>query len=311
MKFSNKSKGVISIVALIIFSLLMLFALIINLIVYDTYQIIKNTNNFFTARDVTSSVFEYLKTEIEGKNAGFNLGPITCSYEGGDADGDNNEKCTALKGDQLAAAKDLYLEFYIEARHDGVGPPYTIPKENWNKLFFGNSLIDNLEIPLYHEDAKTTVKRIELEIKAPDNQKLKSDDKQLLDIVLFGKCKKKDCSYKLKELINANYIKDDSNIFNENSEFLDLHSYDGDYEIKTLGDILASVEEPVLKIRLINQLIEEDDSFIDYLEYKLKTDAQISYPSYQIYIKATVEDNTFIRKEEVDYPRNILDSAIN
>ena len=64
MTCSNKPKGIISIVALIIFSLLMLFALIINLIVYDTYQIIKNTNNFFTARDVTSSVSEYLKAEI-------------------------------------------------------------------------------------------------------------------------------------------------------------------------------------------------------------------------------------------------------
>ena len=310
MKFSNKSKGVISIVALIIFSLLMLFALIINSIVYDTYQIIKNTNNFFTARDVTSSVFEYLKTEIEGKNAGFNLGPITCSYEAGVADDGNDGKCSDLKGDQLAGAKDLYLEFYIEARHDGDGP-YTIPKENWNKLFFGNSLIDNLEIPLYHEDADTTVADIELNIQVPYNQKLKGDDQQLLDIVLFGKCENKDCSYKLQELISATYIEDNPKIFNQDSDFLDLHSYDGDYKIKLLGSILDTIEEPVLKIRLINQLIKEDDSLIDYLEYKLTTNAPISYPSYQIYIKATVEDNTFIRKEEVDYPRNILDSAIN
>ncbi len=311
MKFYNKSKGVISIVALIIFSLLMLFALIINSIVYDTYQIIKNTNNFFNARDVTSSVFEYLKTEIEGKNAGFNLGPITCSYEAGVADEANNEKCSDLKGDQLAGAKDLYLEFYIEARHDGDAQTYTIPKANWNKLFFGNSLIDNLEIPLYHEDADTTVEDIELNIQVPDNQELKSDDKQLLDIVLFGKCENKDCSYKLQELISATYIEENTKIFNQDSDFLDLHSYDGDYDKESLESILDTIEEPVLKIRLINQLIEEDGSLIDYLEYQLTTNDPISYPSYQIYIKATVEDNTFIRKEEVDYQRNILDSAIN
>ena len=120
MTCSNKPKGIISIVALIIFSLLMLFALIINLIVYDTYQIIKNTNNFFTARDVTSSVSEYLKAEIEGYNVGFNLGPIICLYENGEADESNEEIREELKGDELAGVKLVSQRSSDESYHISV-----------------------------------------------------------------------------------------------------------------------------------------------------------------------------------------------
>ena len=178
-----------------------------------------------------------------------------------------------------------------------------------------------MKFPLYYKDSITTFlgavsPTIQLNVQVPDEGTLAADtpDTQLLlEVVLFGKCDDKDCTYKLDRKITANAINEGSVIFDQDSFLFDLNSFDGTgYDTVQLDDILVSLQEPLLKIRLVDQLIDDDNgSIIPYLEYKLTTNVPISYPAYEIYIKATVEENTFIREEEVDYPRNVLDAVFN
>ncbi len=168
-------------------------------------------------------------------------------------------------------------------------------------------------IPLYYENSPVSVNnKIELEVKLPYGS-LQENTEQLLEITLVGKCNNDDCTYKLDYLITAETINNSPIIFNQDSNFLDLNAPQlTEYPRIKLQNILSELKEPILKIRLINQLInKDDDSFIDYLQFKLTTAFPISYPDYKVYIKALVEENAFIRKEEVDYPRNLLDAAIN
>ena len=317
MEFTNKPRGVISIVALILFSLLMLFGIMVHLIITDTYKIISNTNNYFDARDITSSVSEYLKNEIKDNNevSGFNLGPIYCDNEG-------NEDCL-FDFDELANGKELSLEFYIEARHTTA--PYLIPADAFNQLTFGNTVVDNVLIPLsYLNDSMIiqepffgetgALEELELEINVPSSYTLKEDPtRPLVEIIIEGKCADAYCAYKLNKAITSTEIEDlDSSIFDQDSQFFDLNSFNGtNYAEANLSTYLSGLNNPILKIRLIDQLKDDDDNLVPYLEYRFTTSVPVSYPAYQIYIKATVDKNTYIRKEEVDYPRNLLDAAIS
>jgi hypothetical protein len=109
--------GFISVVALGIFAVLVVFGIIIQLTTTNTYRSISNSNNYYAARDVSDSVMEYLQDFAENREAGFNTGKIACRFAleddgmGGDPP---NELCAPLA--PLAQGMDLTVEFEIKGR---------------------------------------------------------------------------------------------------------------------------------------------------------------------------------------------------
>ncbi len=81
----NRTDGFISIVAIGIFALLMVFGIIIQLQVMDTYQSITNNNNYVAARDIADSTLEYAQFKLKNLDPGYNSGLVTCNYENGAA----------------------------------------------------------------------------------------------------------------------------------------------------------------------------------------------------------------------------------
>ena len=82
---NTAQQGFISIVAIGIFALLAVFGIIVQLTVVDTFQSVKNNNNYVSARDVSDSTLEYIQFKLKGFEPGYNSGLVTCNYENGAA----------------------------------------------------------------------------------------------------------------------------------------------------------------------------------------------------------------------------------
>ena len=65
-------KGFISIVALGIFALMAVFGIIAQAVAISTVKSVKNTKQYYEARDIADSVTEYLQWELSNENPGFN-----------------------------------------------------------------------------------------------------------------------------------------------------------------------------------------------------------------------------------------------
>ncbi|MFC1615930.1 hypothetical protein ACFL21_02210 [Patescibacteria group bacterium] len=123
---SHQPNGFISIVAVGIFALLSVFGIIVYTIVVDTVQNIKNTNNYYKARDVADSISEYLQFELNSHGAGYN-DEIVCDYGSFVDDPDNSTnspECTdfshlitALEADSNQTV-NMSVDIEIKGRSD-------------------------------------------------------------------------------------------------------------------------------------------------------------------------------------------------
>ena len=93
-KGPDNEKGFIAIVALGIFALLSIFGLMVQAAVINTVESVKNTNNYYAARDIADSVIENLQFALKEHEAGFNQSAY-CAY--GDAAA-NNENANTNEG---------------------------------------------------------------------------------------------------------------------------------------------------------------------------------------------------------------------
>ncbi len=107
----HSPKGIVSIVALGIFALLVVFGIIVANIVNQSYTNVKNTNEYLTAKALGDSALEFLEQKLQDFGPGYNSGEITCVFNGADEevaggpneDGAQNEYCdefAAMVGDE-------------------------------------------------------------------------------------------------------------------------------------------------------------------------------------------------------------------
>ncbi len=89
----HSPKGIVSIVALGIFALLVVFGIIVANIVNQSYTNVKNTNEYLTAKALGDSALEFLEQKLQDFGPGYNSGEITCAFNGADEEvaGGRNE----------------------------------------------------------------------------------------------------------------------------------------------------------------------------------------------------------------------------
>lgn len=81
-------EGFIAIIALGIFALLMLFGIMVQTTVVNTYASVKDTNNSYQAKDFADSLGGYMMYAMKNHEAGFSTnGKITCNYGSGANEG--------------------------------------------------------------------------------------------------------------------------------------------------------------------------------------------------------------------------------
>ncbi len=114
----NDQRGLITVVALIIFSLLSVFGIIVQSTVIDTYRNIRNINNYYAARDLADSLTEYLQAELNSHESGFNQ-DINCTYSNGSpVTGSDSLIC---KGDGILDLMQSYEDVEIDLEIVGRG----------------------------------------------------------------------------------------------------------------------------------------------------------------------------------------------
>lgn len=80
---TKNNDGFISIIAIGIFALLMIFAISLQMTVIDTLQNLKNGQNYDSARDVADSTIEYLQDTLQKFSPGIN-DTANCTFSSGD-----------------------------------------------------------------------------------------------------------------------------------------------------------------------------------------------------------------------------------
>ncbi|MBI2634386.1 hypothetical protein HYW82_01790 [Candidatus Peregrinibacteria bacterium] len=120
MKNSKNQSGVISVIALGIFALMIYFGLLIQQSTINTYNDIRNSNNYASARHIANSANEYLLFLLGQHEAGYNFsdattgGFVTCNYVGGGTYVDDGSACDEFS--VLVREKDILIEMEIKAR---------------------------------------------------------------------------------------------------------------------------------------------------------------------------------------------------
>ncbi len=95
-------KGFISLVALIVFTLLAVFGLIVHRTTMDTIVNIKNTNNYYQARNIASSTMEYMQYILKDHEAGYNA-EVNCLFGG-----ENDTSNTVMLPDGTSSCADEF-----------------------------------------------------------------------------------------------------------------------------------------------------------------------------------------------------------
>ena len=96
---SRDERGFVAIVALLILSVMTIYALMLHKTTVQTVENIKDTKRYYEARDIADGIMEYLKFEVKNHESGYNTG-FVCGF-GKFAD----EKSTGT-----GSMQDLYLE---------------------------------------------------------------------------------------------------------------------------------------------------------------------------------------------------------
>ncbi|MDA1060657.1 MAG: hypothetical protein O3B47_02595 [bacterium] len=112
----NKEEGFVSIIALGIFALLAVFGIIIQQTVVDTFQSVKNSNNYYAARDIADSTMERLQLELNKYDLGYNITSIHCEFLGGTAVVENDPLCADILG--LVDLRDVKVDLEIKGRSE-------------------------------------------------------------------------------------------------------------------------------------------------------------------------------------------------
>ncbi|MBI2634601.1 hypothetical protein HYW82_02965, partial [Candidatus Peregrinibacteria bacterium] len=116
----NSEAGIISVIALGIFALMIYFGLLIQQSTINTYNDIRNSNNYASARHIANSANEYLLFLLGKHEAGYNFsdaatgGFVTCNYVGGGTYVADGSACDEFSG--LVREKDIMIEMEIKAR---------------------------------------------------------------------------------------------------------------------------------------------------------------------------------------------------
>ncbi len=76
----KNQKGFISIIAIGVFALLMIFAISLQMTTIDTLQNLKNGENHDQAQDIADSMMEYLQWKMKSHEAGWNTGKVVCGF---------------------------------------------------------------------------------------------------------------------------------------------------------------------------------------------------------------------------------------
>ncbi len=76
----KNQKGFISIIAIGVFALLMIFAISLQMMTIDTLQNLKNGENHDQAQDIADSMMEYLQWKMKSHEAGWNTGKVICGF---------------------------------------------------------------------------------------------------------------------------------------------------------------------------------------------------------------------------------------
>lgn len=84
-KYAKKIKaqnhgGFVSIIALGIFALMMIFAISLQMTTMDTLQSIKNSDNYLSAKITADSMMEYLQWKMKNYEVGWNTGEVICGF---------------------------------------------------------------------------------------------------------------------------------------------------------------------------------------------------------------------------------------
>lgn len=119
----SRKDGFIAIIAVAIFALLAIFGATIQLTVMDTYQNVKALNNYYSSRDVTDSVMEYINNQLNSHEAGYNL-QLDCRYgkyaeaTGGGNAWQNAEACDTFNnfGTNSDVAKNVKIKVSVKGR---------------------------------------------------------------------------------------------------------------------------------------------------------------------------------------------------
>lgn len=118
-KLQKSNDGFIAIVALGIVMLMSIFGIIIQSTTLDTVQSVKNTNNYYEARDTADSIVEYLTYTAKSVDAGFNLDEINCKYgKYADPKNKNSSKCKDIVNLLAKDTDDVEISFKIKGRND-------------------------------------------------------------------------------------------------------------------------------------------------------------------------------------------------
>lgn len=115
---SRNQRGVISIVALGIFSVLMILGIIVSIMISHNAESIINTNNYYEARDVADSVTEFLEQELSRYDSGYSTGSVTCNFEGGQQIAGANQPVNPLCANlsELIGDRDVQVNLEIKGR---------------------------------------------------------------------------------------------------------------------------------------------------------------------------------------------------
>jgi len=104
----KNQKGFISIVALGIFALMAVFGIIAQAVANSTVKSVKNTKQYYEARDIADSVTEYLQWELSSKEPGFNYDLI------GDNSGLECDFTAFSDGEETEGGTEGYTQDYDE-----------------------------------------------------------------------------------------------------------------------------------------------------------------------------------------------------
>lgn len=120
----KKPQGLIAIVALIMVGLMAIILIDLQMTMMDTYNSIKSSDNYLSARVTADSIMELVQYKLKGYEVGLNSGEIVCGYgkfapAGGNPAFCNDAQLSFLTTpDQGKAQKDIKITVSVKGRNN-------------------------------------------------------------------------------------------------------------------------------------------------------------------------------------------------
>lgn len=116
MRKKTGKEGFIAIIALGIFALMMLFGIMVQTTVVNTFASVKDTNNYYQAKDIADSLIRYMQLELKSHDAGYNTGKINCKFIAGVAAPNNSQACGLGFLREMAGTHNVDITYEIKGR---------------------------------------------------------------------------------------------------------------------------------------------------------------------------------------------------